>query len=454
MRTGVLRLGLVAVGVVVTLMSAAPVRAQDPSAFDEVLKILKRGGMIDEAGETKVKALYAAEQKRNSPKWLEGFEFTGDFRARYDGTFYDRDAAGNELENRGRGRYRARFGFAKTLGDRIRLGVRLSSGTTAGDRRSGNVSFGEGANDEFGPDTIFFDRVFAELKLHGSEAGQTQIVVGRTPNPFVSRIGPDHLIFDQDIALEGAYLAASYRISETTRLYASAGGFTLDEVGPALGANNPLRSGSRDPKLIAAQTGFETRFGPAVTVGLRASSFQFRSLDAAFIGLGAGSGNLASGFDVSPCGAVAPAVCQHTSGIARIGETLAYAQFNGIANWPVLVYGQAIRNFTAESAGAFGAEDMGYGVGLELGDAAKFLRLGLGWFHLEANAVVAQLSDSDQFDGFTNREGWQFFVARRLTPNAELRLTFFDGEEIESGPGFNVANARRRRVMADALFSF
>src|SRR5262245_10514510 len=86
---------------------ASRARADEASAFDEVVRILRKGGLVDEAGEQKVRAMYAAEQKKKaSPKWLEGFEWSGDFRTRYDGQFFREDATGADPVNRSRGRLR------------------------------------------------------------------------------------------------------------------------------------------------------------------------------------------------------------------------------------------------------------------------------------------------------------------------------------------------------------
>jgi hypothetical protein len=418
------------------LLQPARAQAQDVTAFEEVLKILKRSGMIDEAGENKVKALYAAEQKRTAPKWLDGFELKADFRARFDGSYFDEDALGGESVNRGRGRYRARFGFTKKVGDHFRIGMRLASGSSStGDRRSGNVSFGEGSNDEFSPDPILIDQVFAEMKVVDSANAQAAFTFGKVANPFVGNVrGPDNLLFDGDITLEGGHLTSSYRVGESTRFFGSVGGFIVDEI-----------SGAKDPKLFGAQIGFETKPVQSVTFGIRASGMQFHSVDAPFITTATANGNLAA-FEADGSRAR-----------ARIGETTAYLQLSALESWPLVLYAQAIKNFDASSLpGQSHAEDDAYGFGFELGDNARFVKIGAGWFHVEANSVMSQFTDSDLFDGFTNRQGLMFFASRKVTPNVELRLTFFDAKEIEDEAAFAVsaANADRKRVQADAILSF
>jgi hypothetical protein len=273
------------------------------------------------------------------------------------------------------------------------------------------------------------------MKLLDSPNSQAALSFGKLANPFVGNArGPDNLLFDHDISLEGGSLGGSLRAGESTRFYGTLGGFIVDEI-----------SGAKDPKLFAAQVGFETKPVQSVTFGLRASGVQFHSVDMPFVTLAAGTGNLAA-FE-----------SQGSRARARIGETTAYLQFNALESWPLVLYAQAVKNFDATSLpGLSGAEDDAYGIGFELGDNTKFVRIGAGWFHVEANSVMAQFTDSDLFDGFTNREGLMFFASRKVTSNVELRLSFFDGKEIEDGLAFSTSatNADRKRVQADAILSF
>jgi hypothetical protein len=423
--------------------------APSTSSIEDVLQILRREGMIDEAEEAKVLAKYTVERKAaGAPAWLAGSEFSGDFRVRYEGFFFSDDARGIDAVNRNRFRYRARFGFTKTLGERVKIGLRLASG--AGDARSTNTSFGEGNSDGFAPDSIFFDRAFLELKLQDSDLMQTRLAVGKLPNPFIGRSGTDSLLFDSDINMEGLFVSSSLQLDETTRVYGTLGGFIVDEV-----------AGAKDPKLAGAQLGFETQLGGRTALGLRASAYQFRSLDENFLASAAMFGNLPSAFD----------------GRARLGETFAYLNYDLAANWPLLVFASAVKNFSADSARLpvlagdpalpttsgfvdVGDEDMAFSGGFEIGSATRFARLGASLFRVEANAVIAQFYDTDPLDGFTNRAGLALFASRKLNANTELRLSLFDSDRLRSsgGPGgpfrISLINADRRLARLDLLFAF
>jgi hypothetical protein len=89
--------------------------------------------------------------------------------------------------------------------------------------------------------------------------------------------------------------------------------------------------------------------------------------------------------------------------------------------------------------------------------------LGAGYYHLEANFSPGQFTDSDLFDGFTNREGFLVYASRELFKNTELNVTLFSGEEIEDDAEFDlnalfpdegVTSAERYRLQTDLVIKF
>jgi hypothetical protein len=88
--------------------------------------------------------------------------------------------------------------------------------------------------------------------------------------------------------------------------------------------------------------------------------------------------------------------------------------------------------------------------------------IGGGYYHVEANFSPAQFTDSDLFDGYTNREGFLVYLARELFPNTELNVTFFSGEEIEDDLAFDIGaltgstveSAERFRLQTDLVVKF
>ncbi len=449
----------------------------DPSAMEEVLDILLKDGTIDGATRERLLAKQMAQDKKQADvaQGFAGLEWFGDLRLRYEGFRFSHDDNGNNADDRYRARYRARFGFKKKVNDRVSLGLRLASGNSGstGDTRSTNVSFGEGSNDSFSPDGIFIDQAWIDVKIQESDAFKLGFSAGKVPNPYVGKNGIDSLIFDGDVTLEGGYFTTLLRPSEPVSIYATLGAFILDEDSVAqrtAGDDAP----SKDQKLLGFQVGTTMAPSEIVSFGLRASTFQFRSLDTAFINTAlangtSGGGNLPGAFgeDPQPAGS-------ELSGRARIGELFGYTDLKVSERWPVKLYGAFARNFSAQtttffsggSAISVGKEDDAYGIGLELGNPKQIALFGVAWFHVEANAVVSSITESDFLDGFTNRQGFSIYVGRELVKNIDFRLTYFDGKEIEddmfiSAMGTlispfsgSLTNADRRRVQADVMLKF
>jgi len=197
-----------------------------------------------------------------------------------------------------------------------------------------------------------------------------------------------------------------------------------------------------------------------VELGGRISGYEWRSLDPAFIvralanPSGRNGGNLPSAFD----------------GRARIGEASGYFRYAGFERWPILLYATLARNFTADHAllGGFGLDDErnAWLLGLEVGDAGELAKLGFGYGRVEANSLVSVTTDSDLFDGFTNRHGWVVYVRRALTSHTDLNVELFRSEELEDTGAFagcgvacgpfvtSISDADRYRFRTDVQIHF
>ena len=141
------------------------------------------------------------------------------------------------------------------------------------------------------------------------------------------------------------------------------------------------------------------------------------------------------------------------------GDLSMYLRLTGIEGWPVLIYGQIAKNFDAVNSNiGFGAgeNDLGWGLGVEVGDKKKLATLGIAYFYFGANFWPAQFTDSDLTDGFTNRKGWAFYAMREILPNTELTMTLFVSDEIRDSTAFttSVSGAERVRLQTDLLVKF
>jgi hypothetical protein len=416
----------------------------DPAqeTLEEVLQILAERGIIDETQHARLVAKAQSGEGGShdvAAQLLDGFEWSGDLRLRYETFWYDKDSSGEDRDNRYRFRYRARLGFKKKLTDRFKVAMRLASGThdptsdpdRARENRTTNVTLGD--EEDFDYDPIYIDRVYAEFLLPETSGIASKLHGGKIPNPFIWKHGKDFLVWDKDVNPEGFAFMAQRPLSERTRLFFNVGYFIADE-----------NATSKDPKVTAAQLGGTTRLSDDIEVGLRFSAYEWRSLDDDFVTRAGARGNLPSAFD----------------GGATIGDVGAFARFTSWDAWPLELYGTFVKNFEADSATIGGIsvdeEDEALGLGFELGSSKKWVKLGVGYFRLEANSVIAQFTDSDLFDGLTNRRGWLLYASRRLAPGVELKLEFFDSDSIKNSTPFqtSVGNGDRKRFRTDIQFKY
>jgi len=276
--------------------------------------------------------------------------------------------------------------------------------------------------------------------------------MGKVPIPFIWKTtgmkkGKDFMLWDADVAPEGVSLLLSSKPTERTQLFATFGYYIIDE-----------NSQDKDPHFWGIQTGAHQEIGEDFVFGARASWYEFHSIDQGFNARGAvgtaaggvtsGGGNILDGLNGDIMGDPFSVV-----------ETGAYLTYNGFEAWPITAYGTYARNLDAKSSKLYpgaGAEDTAWGVGVEVGDSKKYVKLGAGYWHVEANSFPSMFIDSDFLDGRTNREGYAFYGSRQILPNTEIKLTLFVIDEIQDEMPFltSVRNAERMRLQSDIVFKF
>lgn len=427
-------------GAAVAALAAAPAAsaAEAEPVIEDVLEILKERGLVDEGQYTELVAKHQSWEAKNGPL-LGRIEFSGDFRLRYENFWYDEDDF-SDRSNRNRLRYRLRLQAKAAINDYFDAVFRLASGEN--DPRSNNRTLG--FDNDFGPDDVFFDQAYLIFKAPKEWLPDTTLtgLGGKVPNPFLAqwKSGKFDVLWDADINPEGLATQIGYKAGESLALFANAGYFIDKENGSNV-----------DPHLIGIQGGMVWGAGSEVEIGTRLAWYTWRSLDEPFFMRAASFGAILDGLTAG-----APT---NEAGAYNTGDLAVYVRLGQIDGWPILVYGQIAKNFDAESSDIFGSagkEDLGWGLGVEVGDKKKLVMLGIGYFHLEANFWPAQFTESDLLDGFTNRKGWAFYAAREILPNTELSVQLFVSDAIEESAAFatSASGADRVRLQTDLLVKF
>lgn len=298
-------------------------------------------------------AISSAED--DAPTWVDSFEFSGDFRLRWEGI---------ELEgvgDRRRGRFRSRFGFSADVQDDVKFVLRLATGD--GNPVSTNQTFGDG----FSLKDIAVDRAYVDWQANE----QTRIFGGKMKSPWF-RSGGNNLMWDSDLNPEG--IAATYAQGA---FFGNLGWMIVDES-----------SGDNDVFLYTGQAGM--KFGLRGDDQLTAGVGYFHYTDVAgsetfFFPIGLGNTVDSEGnyvFDYS------------------ILELFAEYKTR-IGGFPLTFFGQYAQNNEVDD------EDKAFAVGANLGSARQQGQYSFSYaYHdSDADAVIASFSDSDFANGFTNSFG-------------------------------------------------
>lgn len=410
---------------IVFALGGAPAAAAEDAVIQEVLAILKERGIVDEAryGEL-IEKHKAYETKQAS--LLSKVVWNGDFRARYENFWYDRDPLGDEADNRNRLRYRLRIGAVIPINEWVTAGFRLASGES--ENRSTNRTLGVG--DDFDRDTIAIDEAYLQLKLPVEVGGPT-LVFGKQSNPFVWKNGKDYMTWDNDYSLEGLSLRWALQPSSTVSVFANAGYFLIDE-----------NSGAKDPHFFGLQAGAQVQAADKLAIGGRVTWYDYHSLNGGFFTRHNAFGNVG--------------LSDESDGNVRQISLGGFARSTHVAAWPVLLHAHYTRNLDAVELVGEGEQDTGWGVGLEVGDAKQIALLGFGYYRLEADFSPALYIDSDLTDGFTNREGWTLYATRQLFSNTDLTLELFVSDALDESAVFStsLANSERFRLRTDVQVKF
>jgi hypothetical protein len=421
-----------------------PAAASELSIAEEILGILRDGGQISDQqydqlvlkAQDERERLPAVAAQSQAPGWFDRIEVSGDLRARYENFWFDRDPLGNEKDNRHRMRYRARLKLKAKVNDRIDAVLRFATGKFSDpETDSRNQTAGEEV--DFGPDGIFLDQAY--LAYHPFDRGaipgggrKMEFTFGKVPNPFKSKIGEDMLLWDGDLTLEGVGFTYAIKPSETLDFVFNSAYLILDE-----------ESGSGDPQIWGLQLTGTTQTSE-FEIGGTASYYRYETLNSEFFARSEDGGTVPGGLS--------------DDSTVTLGDLRAWLRYKGNDSWPLLVYGNVVHNFSAESVLAFsaGEEDLGWGIGFQIGDKKKFAQLGAAYFRVEANAVPANLTDSDLFQGHTNREGWVFHGTRQLFKSTDLNFTLFISDEIEDSitHSDSLEDSDRTRLQTNIVVKF
>jgi len=367
----------------------------------------------------------------------------GSMRGRYELFRFSEDETGSKKDTRGRIRYRFRLDGKVTLNHKANFKFRLVSGN---DSRSGNQTLGDPV--DFSPNNIVIRQAMMVFTpwangMLPNGKGYWDFAFGRVSNPFVWKNGQDKMLWDNDIALAGLSTTFNHKLGDPAKVSVNAGYYVIDE-----------NSSGRDPEMGSAQVRFEGG-GESVTAGIKGTYYYYQELDSLFIQRGVdGEGGVTNSGGNIPDGLTGSVY----GGKLQVAATQAYLKAKA-GKVPMVLYGGYSTNLSAEPSQIYegvGKNNIAYNVGLEGGDKKKWIKLGLAWYHIEANAFPSQFIDSDYLDGRTNRQGAFLYLSRTVMKKTDFNVQTFLSDAIETAGGFDdsVTNSERFRLQVDILYKF
>jgi putative porin len=255
--------------------------------------------------EIKKEVMAKAEQENwaspgRYPEWAQRIHFYGDFRARYQGSFFptgndqvnatnfntinsgspylvsfdnpDPVPTYNTTQNRNQLRLRARLGMDADLTNGFYAGMRIATGETNSPVSTNQTLGGSGSN--FSKYALWLDRGYLNY-----ETWQQNLVasVGRFDNPFWS---PTDLVWYRDLGFDGFALQAKYQFSEELKPFGAIGAFPIYNTDFNVGTNTAFdgKLASHDKWLFGAQAGFASRFDPVHQFKVAAAYYDFENV--------------------------------------------------------------------------------------------------------------------------------------------------------------------------------
>jgi hypothetical protein len=240
------------------------------------------------------------------PEWAQRIRFSGDFRARYQGSFFP---AGNDqvdaynfnaintgspydtskfnqiaaptyntTQDRHQPRFRARLGMEADIYNGFSAGLRIATGENSSPVSTNQTLGASTSGGNFSKYALWLDRGY--LKYQAWNDG-VSVSVGRFDNPFWS---PTDLAWYKELGFDGFAVQAKHEIVAGVTPFAVAGAFPIYNTDFNVGTNfdaatlGPTKFASRDKWLFGGQVGVAARFAPESAFRVAAAYYDFNNV--------------------------------------------------------------------------------------------------------------------------------------------------------------------------------
>ncbi|MBE2285802.1 MAG: putative porin [Prosthecobacter sp.] len=386
----------------------------------------------------------------------------------------------NVDQDRERTRLRTRIGFDIDLEDGFTAGIRMATGANnspiSTNQTLGSASAGSGGQGgNFSKYELWLDRAFIKYEASFLDHANVTMLLGRFDNPFMNS---SQIMWDEDVGLDGIAFKVSNQWKPGFKAFLTGGAFPVFNSDLNFASHNAAKFESYNKYLFAAQFGVEFKITEDIEAKMSLAYYDWKNIEGRlsdpFVPLDpTDAGNTDNsrplfaqkGNTYRPIRNITPTALNGFGttnqyqyfGLASEFRQIAWAgrlDFNQFEPVQVSLLGEYIKNLafdqsainafavnnrTGGGAGAFDGGDTAWYMGVNVGKAITAFdkpgdwALGIGYRHVESDAVIDGLNDSVFGGGGTNMEGYTLNAALALSKRTWMRMAYMSASQI-AGP--------------------
>jgi len=393
----------------------------------------------------------------------------------------------NVDQNRDRTRLRMRLGFDIDLEDGFTAGIRMATGGNNSPVSTNQTLGSTNGNTQgggFSKYDLWLDRAFIRYEATLLPMANLMVEIGRFQNPFMTS---SQIMWDEDVNLDGGAIQITSPWTPSFTTFLTAGAFPVFNSSLNVGENNTAKTASYNKYLVAAQFGVQFKITDKIEAKTSIAYYDWENIEGRLSSpfvpasatdagdtddsrpLFAQKGNTYRPIrNITPTAGAAPGGNQNGTinqfqyfGLATKFRQIAWSGRLDFNNWEltqVSLVGDYIKNVgldktamnnlnrldpvvnnrsggTGNWEGGDTAWYMGVHVGkrLALFDKRGDWALGLGYRHVESDAVVDGFSESRFGNGGTNMEGYTLQASMAVSKRTWMRIAYMSAKQL-AGP--------------------
>ena len=397
------------------------------TTVDALVKKLVEKRILTEKEADQLKGEIASDEKaateegykKQVPEWVQNFKIVGDMRVRLqDERRKVANATGGSpnLQDRVRGRYRARLNFETKPNDKARVVIGIA--TDGGGPRSNNFTFSTSSNDTGTPSTkgnVVLHKAYGQYMAND----RLTLTAGKMDNPIWE---PMEFLWDADITPDGGVVQYNYKVNDKITLFGLGSVFMLDEY----------KNSSSDPLMWVGQAGANMKPNDKIDAKLVGTYTGYANVTAGFGGSNIRPSSSGTGFNRNTNSSGNVLIYRYSApmGSGEFGLNDPFGKLLPLHVPRLGIFGEYTHNpspnnmNTAWMAGAYLGNSKVNGFGTWKATTA--------YKYLGRDAWLDILPDSDFYGGSTDVKGIEGILEIGLAKNMSFVIDYYHAERIKA----------------------